>query len=168
MLGIDEMNAAILAADSGLRRAIRAKYRAAHPTVLVMAIKPKYAAMIYEGRKNWEFRKAPPPLWKEIYVYESAPVSKITGRIVFGASVSGGWLDVWEIATRNKCFTRNLAGIKASDLEEYAGGRVVTALRVHAAERLSNPVTFSATPPQNWGRFAATYRQKGKADQEGK
>lgn len=29
---------------------------------VIMAIKPRFAELIYEGRKVWEFRKAPPPL----------------------------------------------------------------------------------------------------------
>lgn len=56
--------------------------------VIVMAIKPKYAKAIYEGRKNWEFRKAPPPLFKTILLYETAPVSAVTGVVVFGEPVT--------------------------------------------------------------------------------
>ena len=89
MLTNDERNQLFLAGNPDIRRKIRAAYRKAHPPVIVMAIKPKYAKAIYEGRKNWEFRKAPPPIYKEIYIYESAPVSKITGRVVFSASVTG-------------------------------------------------------------------------------
>ena len=157
MIDIDDYNRAMLAMDSSLRRTIRRKYRAAHPTAIVMSIKPKYAQAIYDGRKNWEFRKAPPPLYKTIYVYESAPVSKITGLVMFCASVRGIWLDVWEMARGNKCFFRNLPGISKLALEEYAGKKLVTALRVYKAERIEHPVEFTATPPQNWGTFAATY-----------
>ena len=65
MLPINEMNQLFLATHPDVRRKIRAEYRKAHPAVIVMAIKPKYAKAIYEGRKNWEFRKAPPPIWSE-------------------------------------------------------------------------------------------------------
>lgn len=41
MLSVEEMNAMILAADAGMRRRLRSKYLAAHPTVIVMSIKPK-------------------------------------------------------------------------------------------------------------------------------
>ena len=160
MLPINEMNQLFLATHPDVRRKIRAEYRKAHPPVIVMAIKPKYAKAIYEGRKNWEFRKAPPPIYKEIYIYESAPVSKITGRVVFSASVTGLWLDVWEMVKTNKCFTRNLPGVRQDELKEYAGKRVVTALRVYKAERLEKPPAFAAKPPQNWGRFRATYGDK--------
>ena len=57
MLTMDERNQLFLAAHPDIRRKIRAEYRKAHPPVIVMAIKPKYAKAIYEGRKNWEFRR---------------------------------------------------------------------------------------------------------------
>ena len=164
MLTMDERNQLFLAAHPDIRRKIRAAYRKAHPPVIVMAIKPKYAKAIYEGRKNWEFRKAPPPIYKELYLYESAPVSRITGRIIFCAAVTGTWLDVWEMVKTNRCFTRNLPGIKMVELEDYAGKRDVTALRVYKAERLENPPTFGAKPPQNWGRFSGTYRDAPKKE----
>ena len=158
MLPVNEMNQLYLATNTDVRLKIRAAYRKAHPPVIVMAIRPKYAKAIYAGRKNWEFRKAPPPLYKEIYIYESAPVSRITGRVMFCVSVTGTWLDVWEMVKTNKCFTRNLPGITLDELEDYAGKHNVTALSVYKAERFEHEVTFGAKPPQNWGRFAATYR----------
>ena len=158
MLPINEMNQLFLATHPDIRRKLRAEYRKAHPPVIVMAIKPKYAKAIYEGRKNWEFRKAPPPIFKKIYIYESAPVSRITGLIMFCTAVTGTWIDVWEMVKTNRCFTPNLPGIKMVELEDYAAKHDVTALRVYKAERLEHEVTFCAKPPQNWGRFAATYR----------
>ena len=122
-------------------------------TVLVLAIKPKYAKAIYEGRKNWEFRKSPPPLFREMYVYESAPVSALTGTITFSESVTGIPMAVWDIVKTNKCFTRNLTGISLEALEAYTGKRTVTALRVLDSKRFDKPVKFGPRPPQNWGRY---------------
>lgn len=158
MLPINEMNQLFLAANPDVQRKIRAEYRKAYPAVIVMSIKPKHAKAIYEGRKDWEFRKAPPPIYKEIYIYESAPVSRITGRVIFCAAVTGTWLDVWLMVKTNKCFTRNLPGIRSDELRIYAGKHAVTALHVYKAERFEHEVTFGAKPPQNWGRFAAIYR----------
>ena len=132
-------------------------------TVIVMAIKPKFAKAIYEGRKNWEFRKAPPPLFKTIYLYESAPVSAITGVVVFGEAVTGLPLAVWEIVKTNRCFVKNLAGISLFDLEEYAGKKLVTALRVTEAARLNKPIPLVGKPPQNWGRFAYQTTKESEA-----
>ena len=79
--GIDfvaAMNSVYLLAHPEIARKARARRRADRRarTVLVLAIKPKYAKAIYEGRKHWEFRKSPPPIFREMYVYESAPVSQ--------------------------------------------------------------------------------------------
>ena len=125
-------------------------------TVIVMAIKPKYAKAIYAGKKNWEFRKVPPPLFKTIYLYESAPVSAITGVVVFGVAVTGVPLAVWEIARKNSCFTKNLTGISFPDLEKYAGDKPVTALRVTDAAQFN--VSFDGKPPLNWSRFTKVSR----------
>ena len=122
--------------------------------IIIMAIKPKYAEAIYSGKKRWEFRKAPPPLFKWLYVYESAPVSAVTGMVMFSESVTGIPIAVMDIVKTNKLYTKNLAGISLPDLEEYAGKNLVTALRVYKAERFEKPVPISAKPPQNWGRYA--------------
>ena len=156
--GIDlmaAMNSVFLLTHPEVDRKVLAMRRADRRarTVLVLAIKPKYAKAIYEGRKQWEFRKAPPPLFKEMYVYESAPVSAITGTITFSESVTGIPQVVWDIIKTNKCFTRNLTGISLSVLEAYVGNHTVTALRVLDSTRFEKPVKFGPRPPQNWGRF---------------
>ena len=158
-MDVNTINQAFLAANPEIRKRLMKEYDKSHPKVIVMSLKPKYAKAIYEGRKNWEFRKTPPPLFKEIYIYESAPVSEITGTVVFTEEIRGVPLSVYEIVKTNKCFTRNLPGISYSELEEYAGRlNLVSALRVHRAERLEHPITFSAKPPQNWGTFRGTLK----------
>lgn len=136
-----------------LRKRIAARRALRAVSVLVLAIKPGYAKAIYEGRKNWEFRKSPPPLFREMYVYESAPVSAITGTIIFGESVTGLPFAVMEIVRTNKCFSRNLPGITMDALATYAGEKLVTALRVAETKRFDAPVAFKTRPPQNWGRY---------------
>ena len=121
--------------------------------VIVMSLKPKYAKAIYEGRKNWEFRKAPPPLFKPVLIYESAPISKITGIVMFSASITGSRLDVHEFARRNRVYTKNSPGISLDGLYEYAGKSLVTALRVCNVKRFDHDVEFNCKPPQNWGTF---------------
>jgi predicted transcriptional regulator len=52
---------------------------------IILAIKPKYAELIYSGEKEWEFRKSFPKKFdikKDIiFLYETAPISRITGWI---------------------------------------------------------------------------------------
>lgn len=130
--------------------------------VIVMSIKPKYAKAIYEGRKNWEFRKAPPPLEKVVLLYESAPVSKITGAVVFSASITGRPMDVYSFTRRNRVFDESNPGISIEDLYKYTGDHLVTALHVGAAKRLGNDIEFKCKPPQNWGTFQRASGASGK------
>ena len=166
------MNSVYMLTHPEIYRKALANRRAARraQTVIVLAIKPKYAKAIYEGRKNWEFRKAPPPLFREMYVYESAPVSAVTGTITFSESVTGIPMAVWDIVKTNKCFARNLPGISFEVLQAYTGKRTVTALRVMDSKRFDEPVKFSARPPQNWGRYiikrAATTETESESTHE--
>ncbi len=163
-MDVNTMNQAYLGANPEIRKLLKKKYDKSHPKVIVMSLKPKYAKAIYEGRKNWEFRKSPPPLFWEIYIYESAPVSKITGTVVFTEEIRGVPFAVYEIVKTNKCFTRNLPGISYSELEEYAGRlNLVSALRVDRAERLDHTIGFNAKPPQNWGTFRGCLKHGGEA-----
>ena len=125
-----------------------------HRRVIVMAIKPKYARMIYDGKKFWEFRKAPPPVMKEILIYESAPVSAITGSLIFSSKVEGWAEDVIEMVKRNKAFTSNLCGLSYDEIFAYASeGKKLTALRVCDPRRFDKPIPLNVKPPQNWGTF---------------
>ena len=127
---------------------------------VIMAIKPRFAKMIYEGRKVWEFRKTPPPLMQLVLIYESAPVSAITGTLMFRSKVEGILDDVWEKVSRSKVFAFNGTGIRYSDLRKYVGdSKTVAALRVCAVERIDAPVKVSFRPPLNWCSLTAAARR---------
>lgn len=158
MNSISTFNQLFLATHPDIARKVKKDYEATHPKVYVMALKPKYAKMIYEGRKNWEFRKAPPPLFKAIYIYESAPVSKVTGVLYFTESFTAVPETVFDFVKRNRVYTQNKPGIGYDELMDYAGEDLVTALRVTNAERLDHPIELSGKPPQNWGKFRAQLR----------
>jgi predicted transcriptional regulator len=88
-----------------------------------------------------------------MFVYESAPISAVTGTITFSESVTGIPMAVWDIVRTNKCFSRNLTGISLPALEAYTGKHTVTALRVLDSKRFDKPVKFGPRPPQNWGKY---------------
>lgn len=122
--------------------------------IYIMAIKPKYAKAIYEGKKNWEFRKVPPPLLEPILLYESAPVSAITGMVLFGVEIKSLPSTVFELIRTNKTFTQNLPGITLKELQEYTGkNKCVSALRVIECSRFEKPKLMGVNPPVNWGRY---------------
>ena len=142
------INAAFLARHPGIRRKIFAQNR-----VIVMALKPRYAKAIYDGKKNWEFRKVPPPLFRTIYIYESAPVSAITGTVIFSESVTGVPIAVYETAKRCKFDDKFRPGVTLEELERYTGKKLLTGLHVYRSKRLDLRPVFDAKPPQNWGHF---------------
>ena len=152
MADMSPYNALFLLSHPDFARKVLRRVR--RPKAIVMSIKPQYAKAIYEGRKQWEFRKAPPPLYERIYIYESAPVSKVTGWLYFSESVTGIPVVVWNMVKQNRIFTKNLTGISLEGLQAYAGKKLVTALRVYEPTRSDHPIAFDARPPQNWGRFA--------------
>ena len=130
--------------------------------VLVMSIKPPYAEAIYSGAKHFEFRKKPPTNLKAVYlVYESAPVSKLTGTVMFCGSFTVRAGMMVEFISRlmkvNKTLAREMMGISEKELIAYAGGpnNLVTALMVANAERDSHYEQYRIRPPQNWGTIRA-------------
>ena len=130
--------------------------------VLVMSIKPKYADAIYAGTKQFEFRKKPPTNLKALYlVYESKPVSKITGTVTFCGSFTvraGSMVDfIMRLMSVKKGAAASMMGISEKELISYAGGpnKPVTALMVDRAERDPEYEKYRIRPPQNWGTIRA-------------
>lgn len=87
---------------------------------IVLPIKPIYAGRIYDGIKKYEFRKR---LChrdiKRIYLYETAPVGKVTGYAEVKEKIHDTPLMLWKK-------TAEYAGIDYADYMEYFKG-------VHAA-----------------------------------
>lgn len=120
--------------------------------VIVMAIKPKYATAIYEGKKEWEFRTVPPPIGKEVYLYESAPVSAITGVVKFDEEITAINGVSAYLSAR---LVRDKPGVSLDEIDKYAGGKKLTALRVGKIERFTQQVKWpiNTRPPMNWGEY---------------
>lgn len=124
----------------------------------VISIKPKYAEKIYTGQKIFEFRKVSPRDLRASYiVYESAPVSKMTGFIDFGASFT---MPAWRVVGFVKRFLNSskataiaAMGLSEKELVEYAGGPdcFVTALLIKSALKSRRLLDIKIKPPQNWG-----------------
>ncbi len=129
--------------------------------IIVMAIKPEYAKAIYEGKKHWEFRKAPPPVLEPMFIYESAPVGKITGMVTFVVKITSSAELVWKLATM-QMWDRRDTGITKRELQEYAGGDKgqVSALKVLSCTRFDVPFELRNRPPQNWGRYEFDFGDK--------
>lgn len=124
--------------------------------IIIMAIKPKYAEAIYSGAKRWEFRKAPPPVQRWVWLYESAPVSAITGQVYLAAKIQGHPETVWRLVKTQRV-TGGGAGITEKQFRDYVGkASSVAACAIFFAERtVSGPIPLppGGRPPQNWGRY---------------
>lgn len=83
----------------------------------ILSIKPEYVAEIRAGRKRYEFRKA---VFKQkvekVYIYSSAPVSKVVGEFQPVDVISGTPAEVW-------AQTKDFSGITKKFFNEYYKGR---------------------------------------------
>ena len=83
----------------------------------ILSIKPQFVKEIVAGRKRFEFRKAvfKRPVEK-VYVYASAPVSRIIGEFQPVDVISGTPTEVWKQ-------TKKFSGISEKFYKEYFAGK---------------------------------------------
>lgn len=68
------------------------------PTML-LSIKPKYAKVILEGKKQYEFRKSKPKEGiNRIIFYASSPQKQVVGEAAIDQILEGTPEEIWEIA----------------------------------------------------------------------
>ncbi len=129
---------------------------------IVLAIKPEYASLIFEGKKKVEIRKKLPkeislhhdgwiPLKASdmmIYLYESSPVGKVTGFINVDGVFRADAYQLWgEIGSRT--------GILWEDFVKYLGigssmDKKIFALRISIVVKFDKPLKLTCRPPQNF------------------
>lgn len=116
---------------------------------ILLALAPRFAQAIYDGAKGFEFRRVamqvePGDL---VVIYESAPVSQVTGHFTIGAMRVGSPAEMLEWAG-------TAAGAGAAEYLE--GARVSTALqvtRVYAFARGHGLEEMRLGPPPMSYRF---------------
>jgi predicted transcriptional regulator len=135
---------------------------------VILSIHPKWAKLIYEGKKTIEWRKIIPscllPIYSKhkplkVYLYETSPIKKVSGYFVCrdvvrldmtkppfeGATISPEADDV----IKKGCVTLN-------DLEKYAGEKhIVFGLKVmYCSKFFKGPKPLEdfglERPPQSW------------------
>ena len=102
---------------------------------VLLSIKPKYVDKIRNGTKLYEFRKQ---IFKqdaeEIWVYESAPVKKIVGKIVISNVIEDSPKNLWSN-------TKEFAGINKKDFFKYFGSKDKGfAIGIKEFYELKNPI----------------------------
>lgn len=135
--------------------------------ITILSIKPKYAELIYSGTKRWEFRRAPPPVPSWVYLYESAPVSKITGKVFLGFKVQGESGIVWNLVKKQRLVGGG-PGISQKVFNEYVGkASSVAACATFFANKFPEAVSLpdGCRPPQNWGCYVVEDKEGEDLDE---
>ncbi len=128
---------------------------------IIMAIKPKYAEMVYFGEKKYEIRKVLPYQLRveslfetviegRIYLYESSPVQLITGCIYPSPIISGS--AEWLFEEYGQHF-----GVSWAEYKKYLGmgegeeGDVfLRIIKILKAVKFDKSLKLTCRPPQNF------------------
>lgn len=111
--------------------------------VALMAIHERYADAIMDGVKRVEFRKRRLAADIEtVWVYATAPISKVIGRFSIHEIVQGTPQDIWE--------RYGSVGVIEQDafFSYYDGRETAVAIVVRSAERLPDPVSLNEIDPR--------------------
>ena len=86
-------------------------------SAMLLSIKPKYAKVILEGKKQYEFRKSRPKEGVDrIIFYASAPQKEVVGEALIDEILEGTPKEIWEIA-------KTAAGITKKFYFSYYSGK---------------------------------------------
>lgn len=118
-------------------------------STMLLSIKPKYAKVILEGKKRYEFRKNRPKDGVDrIIFYASSPQKQVVGEAMIEAILTGTPKEIWEIA-------KMAAGItKKFYFSYYAGKEKAVAYKLRDVIIYDTPKKLSdygiSQPPQSY------------------
>lgn len=98
---------------------------------VLLSIKPKYAELILEGEKKYEFRRAifRNPSIKKVVIYASSPISKVVGEFEIEDILSLNLSELWKR-------TMEHSGIDKDFYDSYFSGKDIGhAIKVKSAKR---------------------------------
>lgn len=107
-------------------------------STMLLSIKPQYAKVILEGKKQYEFRKSKPKNGvNRIIFYASSPQKQVVGEAAIDKILEGTPKEIWEIA-------KTTAGItKKFYLSYYAGKDKAIAYKLKDVEIYETPKALS-------------------------
>jgi len=124
---------------------------------IILSIHPKWAKLIYEGKKTIEWRKTLPKKIKKgdkVFLYETSPVFKITGYVDFN------FADIYDknsddVKWLRKDFVEDKGCVTIDRLNQYQGqSSQVYGWRVSLPCKFSTPKTLEdfglKRAPQSW------------------
>lgn len=119
---------------------------------IILSIHPKWAKLIYEGKKTVEYRKSIPKYEKSItvYMYETSPIRKVTGCFKM---ISHFRMDVVYNKVCDNLVARGCLSIQ--ELRHYQNdSKDVVGWVVGSFEKFDQPKTIAdfglKRPPQSW------------------
>lgn len=117
---------------------------------VLLSIKPEFAEKIFEGTKQYEFRRA---IFKNtgiktVVVYASSPVQKVIGEFEIEDILKEGLASLWKK-------TKSKSGIEEQDFYSYFGEKEEGyAIKIKNAKRYEEPLClrsdFGLVPPQSF------------------
>jgi len=118
---------------------------------VLLSIKPEFADKIFDGSKQYEFRKSVyrSENIKTVVVYVTRPVGRIVGEFDVKEILCHSPEDLWQK-------TSHKAGISKDFFDSYFDGRTVSfALSVGKVRKYKNPIDPATlidnfTPPQSY------------------
>lgn len=121
---------------------------------LILSLKPEYADLIFNGKKEVEFRKRFPTnnMNYEIFVYVSSPVKQILGAFRVNQVIKAPPEEIWHT-------TSKVAGIDKSSFDAYfLNHEIAYALKITNIRKFNSPVNVEIlrrkfdkfVVPQSW------------------
>lgn len=126
---------------------------------IILSIKPKWAELIYSGKKTIEWRKSFPKRENIecVYLYETAPVKKVTGFFIWDGFEKLVFSEPKEKKDIHPDAQKIIdAGcVPLEDLKKYKGDRLnLFGLRIKYPTKFEEPWNldkfYLKRPPQSW------------------
>lgn len=126
---------------------------------IILSIKPKYAELIYSGKKTVEWRHTYPEkiiFCDRIYMYETAPVYRVTGYFRINPLLTPfSFDDEFNILPRSILDDLEEWGqVSIEELKKYAARGKVWGWHILNPRRLPSPINLKwfdlKRPPQSW------------------
>ena len=78
-------------------------------TPLLFSLRPRYANLVFEGRKKFELRRRGLTLMRgrNVFVYVSSPAGKLRGGFQVGEVWTGTPEEIWELVANSACIEKS-------------------------------------------------------------
>lgn len=123
---------------------------------VILSIKPKFAELIFQGEKKYEFRRSifKDKRVKKVIVYASSPISKVIGEFEIDDVLNEKLDRLWTT-------TKDYSGISREYYKQYFKGKITGyAIKIKRPKRYQNWFSieeeFGIRPPQSFAYVKKT------------